>query len=116
MDWVVYSAHISNYPHPIQFQVGECVEIEKTDDEYPGWIWVTTADGNQGWAPIQYLQMDDSGNQATVKQDYSARELNTTIGERLTLHYELKGWGWVENAEHDCGWVPMKSIQRLDEE
>lgn len=116
MDWVVYSAHISNYPHPIQFQVGECFEIGKTDDEFPGWIWVTTTDGNQGWAPIQYLQMSDSGNKAIAEFDYSARELSTTIGERLTMHYELNGWGWVENDHSACGWVPMESIQRLDEE
>ena len=111
MTWIVHIAHTSNYPNPISFQAGDHVEIGNQDDEFPGWIRVTTHDGNQGWAPIQYLRMDYVGKTGIALQDYSARELNTRIGEQLILHYELNDWGWVENDQKKTGWVPLASIQ-----
>lgn len=82
MTWIVHTAHTSKYPNPIRFQAGVQVEIGIQDDEFPGWIRVTTRDGNQGWAPIQYLQIDFDGKTAIAFQDYSARELNTRFGEQ----------------------------------
>jgi hypothetical protein len=115
MNFIVIKSHTANYPNPIRFQVGDSIQVGKRDDEFPGWIWVTTGDGNQGWAPIQYLQIDNFDKSAIAQQDYTARELNTTIGENLILKYELNGWGWVENEHEETGWVPLKTIQALDE-
>lgn len=115
MPLIVQTIDSTNYPNPISFQVGERVMVGIQDDEFPGWIRVTTHDGNQGWAPIQYLQFDDAGKTATAMQDYSARELNTKIGEQLVLHYELNGWGWVENEHKEVGWVPLTTIQTMDD-
>ena len=114
MTWIVQTAHTSNYPNPISFMTGEHVDIGIQDDEYPGWIRVMTRDGNQGWAPIQYLQIDEAGKTAIALQDYFARELKTRIGEQLILQYELNGWGWVENVHKEIGWVPMSTIQLID--
>ena len=114
MKCVVIFKHDSHYPNPIEFRHGDYVNIGRQDDEFPGWIWVTTDDGNQGWAPIQYLRIDDSDKTAIAIQDYTARELNTTSGELLKLHFELNGWGWVENQNNECGWVPMQSLKRMD--
>ncbi|MDO9086448.1 MAG: SH3 domain-containing protein [Anaerolineaceae bacterium] len=113
MQWIVHTAHTSNYPNPIRFQVGDPVQVGKRDEEFPGWIWVITSDGNQGWAPIQYLQIDGFDKTANALHAYSAWELNTTIGESLTLLYELNGWGWVENENKESGWVPLHTIERI---
>lgn len=113
MHWIVISSHESNYPNPIKFKVGDVVEVGKSDDEFPGWVWVTTSDGNQGWAPNQYLKMKVSGRNAIAIQPYSAQELNTTLEEVLKLHLELNGWSWVENGENRFGWVPLDSIQPI---
>ena len=79
--------------------------------EYEGWIWVTTHDGNEGWAPIQLLQLKEGTNQAVAKQDYTSKELDTLIGDELILHYEIGGWGWVEKKDGTGGWVPMKTTR-----
>jgi hypothetical protein len=113
MQWMVISAHKSNFSNPIHFQAGNLVEVGKADDEFPGWIWVTTLDGNQGWAPIQYLWIDASGKNATANQPYSAQELDTRLAQVLKFHMELNGWGWVENEDHVFGWVPMIGIQPI---
>ena len=113
MPWIVQTAHTSNYPNPIGFRAGDHVVLGIRDVEYPGWIRVTTQDGNQGWAPIQYLQIGEVGKTSIAKQDYSARELDTRIGEQVILHSELTGWGWVENEHKECGWVPINTIKKM---
>ncbi len=115
MKYLVKTPHNSNYPNPVSLQVGDRVRVGKTDTNFPGWIWVTTADGNQGWAPVQFLEINEVTQTAICTHDYCADELNTEIGEPLVLHCRLNGWGWVENEHKESGWVPMESIQPVDE-
>ncbi len=111
MKLVVVEAHKSNYPNPIAFNKGERVRTGKKDSEFEGWIWVITHDGNEGWAPVRYLEIEKDSDEAVVNRDYDARELDTFVGEELTLHYELDEWGWVEKSDGTCGWVPMRTIR-----
>lgn len=113
MKLVVVEKHKSNFPNPISFKKGERLHMGKRDTEFQGWIWVTTHDGNEGWAPVQYLQMKQGTDQAVANRDYIARELDTRVGEQLTLHHELGEWGWVEKRDGSCGWVPMKTTRIL---
>ena len=110
MKLIVVAEHRSNYPNPIHFKKGESLMIGKKESEYEGWIWVRTKDGNRGWAPLQYLQIE-AGNKAIAKQDYSAKELDTHLGDELHLHCELNDWGWVEKSDGSCGWVPIKTTK-----
>ena len=110
MKLIVVEEHRSNYPNPISFKKGESLIIGKRDVEYENWIWVTNKEGNQGWAPTQYLKIEE-GNKAKAKQEYTARELDTSLGDELFLHYELNEWGWVQKSDGSCGWVPMKTTK-----
>ena len=47
----VIEAHVSDYPNPISFENGQEIRVGKRDTQYEGWVWVTTNDGNEGWAP-----------------------------------------------------------------
>lgn len=114
MKLVAVEAHRSNYPHPISFKKGEWLRTGRRDTEFEGWIWVTTDDGNEGWAPLRYLEMQEGSDQTLAKRDYTARELDTGVGEELTLHYELDEWGWVEKRDGSCGWVPLKTTRVLE--
>ena len=111
MKLIAAKEHKSNYPNPITFKYGECLSIGKKDTEFEGWIWVTTNGGNQGWAPMQYIQLREGSNKAVAKHDYTAKELDTCVGDELTLHYELNGWGWFENNDGFSGWVPMNTTE-----
>lgn len=111
MKLIVIEEHKSDYPNPIRFKKGECLVTGEKDTEFEGWIWVTTNDGNQGWAPMQYLQLEEGTNQAIAKQDYTAEELDTFVGEELILRYEVSDWGWVEKKDGTSGWVPMKTTR-----
>ena len=104
------TAHKSNFPNPLRFKKGEILSTGIKDTKYKGWIWVKTEDGNEGWAPIQYLKIAE-GDKATAIHDYNAKELDTSMGEELFLHYELNEWGWVEKSDGSCGWVPMETTK-----
>ena len=103
------TAHRSSYPSPISFRLGETLTVGRRDDEHPGWIWVTTADGNAGWAHETLLDLGDSGA-AVAREDYTARELDTEAGERVRVLSELAGWAWVENERLQSGWVPVTTL------
>ena len=105
---IVVKEHNSGFPNPISFSKGESLVVGKRDTEFENWVWVTTKNGNEGWAPIQYLQTEED-NKGVAKQDYEARELDTCLGDELLLHYELNNWGWVEKSDGSTGWVPMNT-------
>lgn len=86
--------------------------LGRRDDQYPGWIWVKTPSGNEGWAPESLIRIvtPESGEVTTA---YTARELNTQVGERLTCMSELRGWLWVENVRGESGWIPKETVEAV---
>ncbi|WP_108127616.1 SH3 domain-containing protein [Saccharospirillum mangrovi] len=106
----IKTAHRSHYPNPIRFQRGEPLTLGRRDDEYPGWVWTTTTDGNEGWAPLGLMNEAENGRSAIATEDYSARELNTETGERVTLLREMNNWAWVEREGGEQGWVPVTTL------
>lgn len=106
----VLEEYRSAYPNPISFVVGDAVLIGSLDDEYPGWIRVKTADGNEGWAPMKYLKKSDS-SVAVATVDYSAQELNAVEGECVEVLQHYGGWAWCLNARGERGWLPTGVLQ-----
>jgi SH3-like domain-containing protein len=111
MTAIVIKRHKSNYHNPIRFEKGERVRTGKLDSEYPGWVRVITKNGNEGWAPVQYLSISEETTTGIAKSNYTAKELNTELNEELVIHLELNNWYWAENSEGDCGWVPRECIR-----
>lgn len=105
---ITISPHTSDYPTPISFVPGDRLLLGKRDSEYPGWVWVTTSSGEEGWAPEVYIA-PNSSNEGIALEPYTAKELNTVPGESLISHRELSDWLWVENKHGECGWVPKKT-------
>ena len=52
---VAIHSHVSNFPHPVEFQKGDRLNIGKKETEFKGWIWVIDKYKNEGWAPMQYI-------------------------------------------------------------
>ena len=109
MKRVVVEAHRSNYPNPVRFQRGDRVAIGRRDQEFPGWVWVATEAGIEGWAPEQYLDVSD--DMAVARRDYQATELDTDVGEQLEQLQELNDWAWVVNDRGEEGWVPLRTLR-----
>ena len=102
--------HTSHYPDPIRFQPGDELELGKRDNEFPGWIWVRTPDGREGWAPEDFIERHSKAR-GVATANYTARELDTRVGELLLVHEELNDWLWVENQRGDRGWIPKRTAE-----
>ncbi len=110
MNGFVIKEHKSNYPNPVEFNSKDLLEVGAKDMEYAGWIWVVTRDGNQGWAPIEYIELLDKANQGIAKFDYCARELDVTVGEQIKIENTLCGWHYATNSRSQSGWVPQDCV------
>jgi len=108
---LVKTTHTSVYPNPIEFQKGDQLELGQRDTEYPGWIRVRTSNGNEGWAPEQYIMLECEGS-GVGEKNYNAHELNTKVGEELVVLSETNGWYWVERRSGEKGWVPVDTTKK----
>ncbi len=97
-----------HYPDPIRGAAGDRLALGRRDDEYPGWVWATAADGRAGWVPENWLQVE--GEQGILQRDYTAAELPMAPGDVVSGSLELNGWLWARNAAGEQGWVPMDCL------
>lgn len=110
---IVKEAHKSDYPNPIGFSEGDDLILGRLDTEFIGWIRTTTNDDNEGWAPVDYIEIRQCQRKGTAKCDYNAFELDTVINEHLTVLDELNEWFLVVNSLGVKGWIPMNTIDIL---
>ncbi|MDH5633336.1 MAG: SH3 domain-containing protein [Gammaproteobacteria bacterium] len=115
MKVIVTRAHRSSYPEPVSFAEGDRIRVGREDTEFPGWVWITDSTDREGWAPLDYLQINNTDGEAIALANYDATELNTVEGEELHVHQELNQWYRAENARGGCGWVPVNTtVPRQD--
>ncbi|WP_257254843.1 MULTISPECIES: SH3 domain-containing protein [unclassified Endozoicomonas] len=97
------------YPDPVTFSKGDHLTLGKSDNEFPGWIWVTATSGKEGWAPLPLIRRLNQ-KQGMALEDYTARELSVSMGEDLIIVREINAWAWVENQQKQMGWVPISKF------
>ena len=114
MQALVKVSHKTVYPNPISFEKGESLALGRIDTEYSGWVRTTTTDGNEGWAPVEYIEISQCKSKGTAICSYNAFELDTFVNEKLTVLTELNEWYFIENTEGKKGWVPMNTVKSND--
>jgi hypothetical protein len=106
----------TQYANPIRFAAGDVVLLGARDSEWPAFAWTTTADGNAGWAPVDWLKPLGDGR-AEALRAYSAQELDADTGDDIELQHALGGWWWSSHADGRSGWIPethLKTIEKRD--
>ncbi|WP_454257005.1 SH3 domain-containing protein [Pseudoxanthomonas mexicana] len=104
----------TQYANPIRFARRDVVALGARDTEWPAFAWTTTADGNVGWAPVDWLQPRDDGH-AVALRDYSAQELDVRAGDTVALQHELGGWWWCTHADGRSGWLPARDLDLIND-
>ena len=99
------------YPDPIRGAAGDRLALGRRDDEYPGWVWATAADGRAGWVPESWLQVEGQGG--VLQRDYTAAELPLELGDVVSGELTLSGWLWATDAGGRQGWTPLDCLVAL---
>jgi uncharacterized protein YgiM (DUF1202 family) len=108
----VVSERETSYPDPLEVVEGEKVTVGERDEEWSGFLWCANPAGKGGWVPEDYVE--PSGDVGVMRCDYTARELNISVGEELVLHKSESGWYWATNNEGESGWVPANHIELVE--
>ncbi len=110
----VLEKYRGHYARPIRLRLGDVVQVGVRDEEWPAFAWVTTADGNAGWAPVAWLR-PVGGGRAMALREYDARELDAERGDAVLLHLEHGGWWWSERADGTQGWLPAAELELMED-
>jgi hypothetical protein len=100
-----------HYSDPITGAAGDRLALGRRDDEYPGWIWATAADGRAGWVPESWLRVE--GESGVLLRDYTAAELPLEPGDVVRGETLESGWLWAANKAGEWGWVPVDHLEKL---
>lgn len=110
---VARSPHEVPVRPPIRVEVGDRVKVGERDSEWPAFVFVISETGS-GWIPERHL--DRQGTSAVVTQGYETTELATEVGDELEVLHEdlLSGWLWCRAKNGREGWVPERTLSRVD--
>ena len=112
--YVVTRPHVSEYPEPISLKKGDLVSVgEKYDgpEDWENWFLCSAPGQKDGWVPAQIIALREPGT-GVITEDYSAEELDTAEGDRLTGSRVLNGWLWADRpSDGATGWVPMDTLR-----
>lgn len=95
---------------PLQLAAGDAVQVGKRDTTWPGWRWVTAADGESAWMHESMLELS-SETAAVATEAYLARELSVRKGEVVESLRELGGWHWCRKVDGSDGWIPAYNLR-----
>lgn len=111
---IVTKQHTSNYPNPIRLLKGQYVIVGKKyegNEGWNNWIYCYTKDKQlEGWVPEQIIQIQ--AERGVILEDYTAKELDVSVGEQIEIYKELNGWVWVKKISNsEEGWVPKENVK-----
>lgn len=98
-----------HYPDPVRGTAGDPLTLGRRDDEFPGWIWATAADGREGWVPESWLRID--GAHGVLLRDYTAAELPLEPGDMVSGELLESGWLWANAPDGRQGWAPLNCLE-----
>lgn len=97
-----------HYADPVRGVSGDRLALGRPDDDFPGWIWATTADGRAGWVPEAWLHAE--GETGVLLRDYTAAELALEPGDEVSGELIVNGWLWATAVDGRMGWVPLACL------
>ncbi len=108
---LVVEEYRSAFPDPIITREGEELEVIPRETDWPGWVWCVRENGNGGWVPTNYIQLNL--NSCRMLRDYDATELTVKVDDKLTILAEESGWAYCKTGDNKIGWVPLKNVRKF---
>lgn len=111
----VTKSHVSDFPEPITLEKGSHLIIgEKYQgiENWDEWYFCETYGQKGGYVPSQIIQRT-SINEGLALAEYTAKELNVQLGDRLIVNKILNGWAWCKTETGEKGWVPIENLAQF---
>lgn len=110
---LVVASYETQFPDPLSMDAGDKLKVlQRTDSEWPGWVFCESSNGKKGWVPEKSLAIDADG--AVGQESYVAREVSVMEGEIVRIEKVESGWAWVTNMTNETGWVPLKNLKIVE--
>ncbi len=90
--------------HPIRLKPGSAVTVGPADQAWPGWVWASDAEGNDGYVPEEILR-DDGDGRFSALEAFDPSVLTIRRGDRIESLRQIHGWHWCRNEGGFEGWV-----------
>ena len=89
---------------PIKLTAGDEITTGVADRAWPGWVWATDNNGNDGYVPEEILEPLGEGRFAAL-EDYDPTVLTIKRGDQIESLRQIHGWHWCRNVRGEEGWV-----------
>jgi hypothetical protein len=89
---------------PLHLQAGDEVTVGIADRAWPGWVWASDNDGNDGYIAEEFLEPLGGGRFAATEA-YDPTVLTIKRGDRLESLRQIHGWHWCQSESGSQGWV-----------
>ena len=99
--------------NPIEITKGEELLIFEESDphgDWPNWLFCK-GENKEGWVPKQIITIE--GSKGISSENYTAIEMNLTLGDVIISSRELNGWIWgtKENEPDLFSWAPLDCLE-----
>ncbi len=108
--FVLTATHEPPRRPPLVVSPGDRVRVGERDDDWPEFVFVTTATG-AGWVPARFIEIE--GDRGTVKVAYDTAELAAAKGQLVEMIHDdpESGWDWCQDAQGTQGWLPHRVLK-----
>jgi hypothetical protein len=89
---------------PIRLKPGDEISVGPADRAWPGWVWATDKDDNDGYVPECILEPLGEGRFAAIEA-FDPTVLTVRRGDRIESLRQIHGWHWCRNDRGMTGWV-----------
>lgn len=89
---------------PLRLAPGDEVNVGPLDRAWPGWVWASDENGNDGYVPESILEPLGEGRFAAIEA-FDPAVLTIRRGDALDSIRQIHGWHWCRNGRGEEGWV-----------
>lgn len=118
MRYVVIKNHVVNEANLIKLKENDRVlRLEEYigNPVWQNWVYCIAKDTlKEGWIPRAYLK--DMGDESTLLEDYSSRELDVSTGDIVSVKKTVNNWAYcIHEHNGEEGWVPLENLESIND-